>query len=46
MPGLLAVLPPRKAARGREQDRLIVYQETVNKAVAMLSAIEMAETNS
>jgi hypothetical protein len=25
MPGLLAALPPRKAARGREQDRLIVY---------------------
>lgn len=25
MPGLLALNPPRKAARGREQDRLIVY---------------------
>lgn len=25
MPGLLAVSPPHKAARGREQDRLIVY---------------------
>jgi len=25
MPGLLAITPPRKAARGREQDRLIVY---------------------
>ena len=25
MPGLLAMTPPRKAARGREQDRLIVY---------------------
>jgi len=25
LPGLLAVLPPRKTARGRENDRLIVY---------------------
>jgi hypothetical protein len=25
MPGLLAMTPPHKAARGREQDRLIVY---------------------
>ena len=25
LPGLLAVTPPRKAARGREHDRLIVY---------------------
>lgn len=25
LPGLLAVTPPRKAARGREQDQLIVY---------------------
>jgi hypothetical protein len=25
LPGLLAVLPPRKTARGREQDRLVVY---------------------
>lgn len=25
MPGLLATTPPRKTARGREQDRLIVY---------------------
>ena len=25
MPGLLALNPPRKAARGREQDRLIIY---------------------
>ena len=25
LPGLLAVSPPRKVARGREQDRLIVY---------------------
>jgi hypothetical protein len=25
MPGLLAMTPPRKAARGREQDRLIVH---------------------
>jgi len=25
LPGLLAMTPPRKAARGREQDRLIVY---------------------
>jgi hypothetical protein len=25
LPGLLALVPPRKAARGREQDRLVVY---------------------
>lgn len=25
MPGMLALLPPKNAARGREQDRLIVY---------------------
>ena len=25
LPGLVAVAPPRKAARGREQDRLLVY---------------------
>ncbi|HRJ55485.1 MAG TPA: hypothetical protein PK152_12155 [Anaerolineales bacterium] len=25
MPGLLALMPPKNAARGREQDRLIVY---------------------
>ena len=25
LPGLLAVMPPRKTARGREQDRLVVY---------------------
>lgn len=25
LPGLLALAPPRKAARGREQDRLVVY---------------------
>ncbi len=25
VPGLLAVLPPKRAARGREEDRLLVY---------------------
>jgi hypothetical protein len=25
LPGLLALMPPRKAARGREQDRLVLY---------------------
>ena len=25
MPGLLALTPPRSAARGREQDRLLAY---------------------
>ncbi|HEY2981726.1 MAG TPA: hypothetical protein VGJ22_11130, partial [Anaerolineales bacterium] len=25
LPGLLAVMPPRKTARGREQDRLVLY---------------------
>ena len=25
LPGLMAAVPPRKAARGRQQDRLVVY---------------------
>ena len=33
MPGLLAVMPPRKAARGREQDRLVIYLALTGTAV-------------
>jgi hypothetical protein len=32
LPGLLAMTPPRKPARGREQDRLIVYLVLTGKA--------------
>lgn len=33
LPGLIAGLPPRRAARGREQDRLIVYLQLTGRAV-------------
>ena len=33
LPGLMAAVPPRKAARGRDQDRLIVYLQLAGKAV-------------
>ncbi len=33
LPGLMAATPPRKAARGRDQDRLIVYLLPAGKAV-------------
>jgi hypothetical protein len=33
LPGLLAAVPPRKAAHGREQDRLLVYLLLAGKAV-------------
>ncbi len=45
MPGLLAVLPPRKAARGREQDRLIVYLALTGTAVfSTTEYFELAST--
>ena len=33
LPGLMAAVPPRKAARGRDQDRLIVYLLLAGNAV-------------
>jgi hypothetical protein len=33
MPGLMAAVPPRQAARGRDQDRLIVHLQLAGKAV-------------
>ncbi len=33
LPGLMASMPPRKAARGRDQDRLIVYLVLAGNAV-------------
>lgn len=33
LPGLMAAVPPRRAARGREQDRLIVYLMLAGNAV-------------
>ena len=33
LPGLLAAVPPRKVARGRDQDRLIVYLLLTGNAV-------------
>lgn len=42
MPGLHAALPPRKAARGREQDRLLVYLLLTGNAV--FSSAEYAQT--
>ncbi|HEY5982151.1 MAG TPA: hypothetical protein VIU38_01645 [Anaerolineales bacterium] len=33
LPGLMAAVPPRQAARGRDQDRLIVYLQLAGKAV-------------
>ncbi len=33
LPGLMATVPPRKAARGRDQDRLIVYLLLAGNAV-------------
>ena len=33
LPGLMAAVPPRQAARGRDQDRLIVHLQLAGKAV-------------
>jgi hypothetical protein len=33
LPGLMAAVPPRNAARGREEDRLVVYLVLAGKAV-------------
>lgn len=44
MPGLLAVSPSRKAARGREQDRLIVYLSgTGNVELSTSESMQLAE---
>ncbi len=43
LPGLLAVTPPRKAARGREKDNLIVHLMLSGNAV--FSAAELAQLN-
>ncbi len=44
LPGLLAMTPPRKTARGREQDRLIVY--LVLTGTATLSTAEYLQLTS
>ena len=33
LPGLMAAVPPRQAARGRDQDRLVVHLQLAGKAV-------------
>ena len=43
LPGLLAVTPPRKTARGREKDNLIVY--LMLSGNAPLSNAELKELN-
>jgi len=43
LPGLMAITPPRKAARGRERDRLVVYlQMTGNASVSSGEHIQLA----
>jgi hypothetical protein len=44
LPGLLASVPPRKAARGRDQDRLVVYLLLAGNAV--LSTGEFVQLSS
>jgi hypothetical protein len=44
LPGLMAAVPPRQAARGREQDRLIVDLQLAGKAV--LSSGDVIQTAS
>lgn len=44
MPGLLAIAPPRKVARGREKDSLILYLMMTGNA--MFSAAELMQLNS
>ena len=43
LPGLLAVIPPRKAARGREKDGLVIHLMLSGNAV--FSADELAQLN-
>jgi hypothetical protein len=43
LPGLLAVTPPRKTARGREKDNLIVYLMLSGNAI--FSAAELTQLN-
>src|SRR5512141_2523995 len=43
LPGLLATVPPRKTARGRDQDRLVVYlMATGNAALTTGEAVQLA----
>ncbi len=43
LPGLLATVPPRKTARGRDQDRVIVYlMATGNAALSTGEAVQLA----
>ena len=43
LPGLLATVPPRRTARGRDQDRLIVYLLTTGNAALMTGeAVQLA----
>ena len=44
LPGLMASVPPRKSARGRDQDRLIVYLLLAGNAV--LSTGEFVQLSS
>jgi hypothetical protein len=43
LPGLMATQPPRKAARGRDQDRVVVYLlSTGNAALSTGESVQMA----
>jgi hypothetical protein len=43
LPGLMATVPPRKAARGRDQDRVIVYLlATGNAALSTGESVQLA----
>ena len=43
LPGLMATLPPRKAARGRDQDRIVVYLlATGNAALTTGESVQLA----
>ena len=47
VPGLLAIMPPRKTARGREQDRLVVYLLlTGNATFSTAEYTQLAEARS
>ena len=43
LPGLLALTPPRKTARGRERDNLIIYLMLSGNAI--FSAVELHQLN-
>src|SRR5512144_819297 len=43
LPGLMATLPPRKTARGRDQDRIVVYLlATGNAALSTGESVQLA----